>query len=185
MTTFNTFKDESFLAGNYVLRKRVYRFEAHLLFDKSSYNITGLDILPRFMIKPKKLLNVLNFSVDPNSVSSGFVRNQLFEGTFVKNTGLSDERLLLDFDLLSTRQPFGFTGKRSYKIFVNKAFDAAYQSQLQALWNMTGGETTSFEHEYVERSVEAKSITTNYFEEINEFVPYAWEGNKEKGVIIS
>ena len=51
--------DEEF--GNQVQSKRVYRFTASLLFDKQSFGINGFDILPRFLLRPKTLINLLDF----------------------------------------------------------------------------------------------------------------------------
>ena len=170
--------------GNIVTERRVYRFSALLLFDKNSFGISGLDVLPRFLIKPTKLLKCLDYSNDGNSTTRGYVANNLFGGSFVKNTGLSDKEILFEFNQLKTRAPFGFTGQRDYKLFVNRVFDAGYQNQLQATWNVaTNQEIKTEDHEYISgRTVETKEILTNYFDRIDQFLPYDYEGNKSKGV---
>ena len=185
MSNFTTVKrtDEEF--GNQVQRKRVYRFTASLLFDKQSFGINGFDLLPRFLVRPKTLINLLDFESDGNSTTRGYIANDLFDGFFVKNTGLSDKRLLFEFNHMKTKSPFGFTGIRDYKLFANKVFDPAYQSQLNSYWHSLDKEVTVEDHEYLERTVEAKEVIMNYFEELDEFIEYDYLGNKSKGVTFS
>ena len=185
MSSFTATIDTSQEYGNTVLRKRVYRFDALLLFDNQSFGINGLDLLPRFLIRPTNLIHLLDFDPDGNSTSRGFTSNNLFNGFFVKNTGLTDSRLLFEFNELKTRNPFGFSGQRSYKLFAEKTFDPAYQQSLQALWNLAGEETTIEDHEYLDRTVLGKKIVTNYFDEFEEFITYDYLGNKSKNVTIT
>ena len=186
MSTFTAVTDTSQEYGNAINQLRAYRFSALLLLDSQSFGIAGLDVFPRFLIRPNKLHNLLDYSAEPNSVSRGYVSNNMFGGFFVKNTGLTDSELEFEFNYLKMNPPFGFFGRKNYQEFVTATFDAGYQNMLQATWDsITTQEIGTTKHDYLDRFVSTKVVTMNYFDNKRVFLEYDYEGNKTKNVSFS
>ena len=72
---------------------KLFVFEADLIFIPSSYNRKGIDPLPKFHIRPSRLIEYQNFSYNPSSVNNGYTKNEELN-LYVKNIEYVDVDLV-------------------------------------------------------------------------------------------
>lgn len=109
---------------------KLFTFEADLIFIPDSYNRKGIDPLPRFWLKPSRLIEYQNYSNNPSSVNNGYVKNEELN-LYVKNIEFVDIDFVNDqFNVLKNQPPYGFTSASAYEEFVEINFDTSYSSVL-------------------------------------------------------
>ena len=110
---------------------KLFVFEADLIFIPSSYNRKGIDPLPKFHIRPTRLIEYQNFSRNASSVNNGYTKNEELN-LYVKNIEYVDVDLVNNqFTVLKHRPPYGFATASDYESFVETTFDAKYSAILE------------------------------------------------------
>jgi len=110
---------------------KLFVFEADIIFIPSSYNRKGIDPLPKFHIRPSRLIEYQNFSYNPSSVNNGYTKNEQLS-LYVKNIEYVDVDLVNNqFTVLKHRPPYGFATASDYELFVETTFNAKYSAILE------------------------------------------------------
>ena len=120
---------------------KLFTFEADIVFIPESYNRKGIDPLPRFWLRPKKLLEYQNFSHNPSSVNNGYTKNESVN-LYVKNIEFIDVDLVNDqFRFIQTIAPYGFATENDYQEFVSMTYDPSYSLNLETKYKTVKNKT--------------------------------------------
>jgi hypothetical protein len=120
---------------------KLFTFEADMVFLPESYNRKGIDPLPRFWLRPQKLLEYQNFSHNPSSINNGYVKNEDIN-LYVKNIEFIDTDLVNNqFVFLQNMPPYGFATETDYQEFVDITFDSSYSLNLETKYKSLKNKT--------------------------------------------
>ncbi len=109
-----------------------YKFSARIIFIPSSDNEIGVDVWPRFHIRPLELKEVLNYSQNARSVDMGYRKDE-DSGLYVKNLQKWDKNELLgQFDSFRNSPPFWFSNIEEYERWVKTTMQHRYSASLEA-----------------------------------------------------
>tara|TARA_R100001015_G_C4629670_1_gene190702 strand:- start:314 stop:853 length:540 start_codon:yes stop_codon:yes gene_type:complete len=149
---------------------KLFVFEADLIYIPKSLNRKGIDPLPKYHLRPTKLLEYQDFSYNPSSVNNGYVKSKN-SNLYVKNIDFVDVDFVSDlFNFIKKKPPYGFTSEIDYEEFVETTFDFSYSNTLGARYNAKSNQAVfvkenidpliTVEHLYVK--TEASKIQSFY-----------------------
>ena len=98
----------------------------------TSLDRVGVDPYPKFSMKPTKLLELMLFSSEPESVDYGFQKDA-DTGMYLKNRKTADkEEIDAQFGFISMRPPLGYYNEDTYIDWVKGNMDKLYSATLQS-----------------------------------------------------
>ena len=101
--------------ANYKTRRyeRIYyKFKGQLTFLESSNNLYGVDLYPRYRIKPLELLEALYWNNDPSYLDKGYFRDR-DTNLYLKNiTDLTDREIDQKFSRMKMKPPYGYANEQ-------------------------------------------------------------------------
>ena len=114
-----------------------YKFEGQLTFLESSNNLYGVDLWPRYRVKPIKLVEALYYSVNPSYLDKGYFRDR-DTNLYLKNIiDLTDEEIESKFSRMKMRSPYGYANEKGYAEYARGVFNeiqhAKYEDQYRLL----------------------------------------------------
>ncbi len=126
--------------ANYKTRRyeRIYyKFKGQLTFLESSNNLYGVDLYPRYRIKPLELLEALYWNNDPSYLDKGYFRDR-DTNLYLKNiTDLTDREIDQKFSRMKMKPPYGYANEQGYAEYARSVFNeiqqAKYEDQYRVL----------------------------------------------------
>lgn len=153
---------------------RLFVFEADLIYIESSLNRVGVDPLPRFFIKPTAIKEVLNYSKSPSSVNAGYKKDKA-TGLYVKNIDkINKTELEIQFHMLKSEAPYGFTTESTYVDFVKYTFDPFYSKVLEERFAST------FPKKTAERTEDGMVNVSHHYVKIEDLAVKTFNGSATK-----
>ena len=133
-----------------------YKFRAKIIFIPSSDNEIGVDIWPKFHIRPVELKEVLNYTQNSKSIDMGYYKDEE-SGLYVKNLKKWDkDELLGQFDFFKESPPFWFSNLEEYERWIKTTMQHRYSATLESRYAARLAELG-----------EAKSVSQNEDEKIS------------------
>lgn len=128
---------------------KLFVFEADLIYIPKSLNRKGIDPLPKYHLRPTKLLEYQNFSRNPSSINNGYTKSNQ-SNLYVKNIDFIDVDFVSGlFEFIKKKPPYGFSSEIDYEEFVETTFDFNYSNILGAKY-----ESLSNRAVYVKKDVD-------------------------------
>lgn len=110
---------------------RSIKFIADLVYLPSSRNLIGIDLLPRFRIVPRKMIELLSASTKVESLKFGYQKGDSGSQFYFKNVNMSEGEALVEFNYLKKSPPYGFIDEADYVQYASTIFDENYQQILE------------------------------------------------------
>lgn len=110
---------------------RAIKFIADLVYLPSSGNLIGIDLLPRFRIIPRKMIELLSATTKVESLKFGYQKGDKGGQFYFKNVEMSEGEALVEFHHLKNSSPYGFMNETDYVEYASTIFDESYQKNLE------------------------------------------------------
>jgi hypothetical protein len=139
-----------------------YKFHAKIIAIPSSDNEIGVDVWPKFHIRPMELLEVMNYSSNARSVDLGYKKDEE-SGLYLKNLAKWDkDELLAQFNLFKDVPPFWFNNEEEYQRWVKTTMQHRYSKSLEGRYIAKQASTDAT---YVGPNTDAKVPVEHYYVE--------------------
>jgi hypothetical protein len=124
-----------------------YRFKARLYAVPMSQNRLGVDPYPRYFIRPKELIEVMEHSDSPASIDDGYSKD-LSSGLYLRNHSklndgtVSESDIEIQFLQLSMNPPYWYSSESTYIDWVKINMDKTRALRLEAMFALFKTPTT-------------------------------------------
>ena len=170
--------------------RNYYKFKARIYLMPNSFNRIGVDLYPRFFMRPTELIEVMAYSDSAGSTDDGFEKDQE-SGLYLKdrseiNDTVTYDEIDIQFLYIKIRPPYWYHDEASFVEFIQINMDTTRQTTYESLYNSAASKSV------VVNAEENPDIPVNHaYKELTQWTTRTF--NKEiakdwpieKGVIIS
>jgi|TARA_Y100001938_G_scaffold151062_1_gene245595 hypothetical protein len=118
-----------------------YRFKAKLYAIPTSQNRLGIDPYPRYFIRAKELIEVMEYSESPASIDDGYTRDET-SGLFLRNHSklndgtVTEDDVQAQFTQIAMNTPYWYSNEASYIQWVQANMAERRSSKLEAMFTL-------------------------------------------------